>query len=563
MKHKNGFLRGRFIVSMVVLLLFCTITTVPAQTALPAEDMAEKALEATVYLEMKDKNGKTLGIGSGSFVKSNLIATNYHVIEGAASGTAKLVGKYTTYNIEGVTAIDKDNDLALLKVTAYGIRPLLLGDSNNIKTGSSVYVMGNPNGLEDAYLDCIVSPINLDEDVQKQIYGNLIPPRSSGSPVFDSKWTVIGVFVSTPSDHLSLGAENLDHVIPINVLKMLLKQSGTTMPFSQGQQPISAETYYRWAYDKYKLGNYKESIENFDMAIQLKPNYALAYYNRGVAKEMLREYFAAKIDYSSANNLEPDAATLCHSMAGFAIVLGNYKGAISKYDMAIRLKPDYTEAYYNRGKAKFNLEKYFDAISDFDSAIRLKPDFAEAFDYRGLAKSNLGQHVFAIADFDTAIRLKPDYVKAYNNRGLAKFNLKQYASAVTDYDKAIQLNPNYAPAYYRRGSAKAELGQHFAAISDIDMFIRLRPNNADGYIMRGLVKSFKIGQHAAAVVDYDKAIQIGPNNAEAYYSRGFSKFQLDRTWEAKQDLQKALKLAEKAGDARLKTKIESTLQQIR
>ena len=565
MKHKNGFLRGRFFVSIVVLLLFWTINIATAQTSVPAEDIAEKALAVTVYLEMKDKNGKTLGIGSGFFVKSNLIATNYHVIEGAASGTAKLVGKYTTYNIEGVTAIDKDNDLALLKVTAYGIRPLSLGDSNNIKTGSSVYVMGNPKGLEDAYLDCIVSPINLDEDAQKQIHiiGALIPPRSSGSPAFDNKWNVIGVFISTPSTNFKVSAENYDHIIPINVLKMLLKQSETVMPFSQEQQPISAETYYRWAYDKYKLGNYKESLKDFDMAIQLKPDYALAYYNRGVAKEMLREYFAAKIDYSSANNLEPDAATLWHSMAGFAITLGNYKGAISKYDMAIRLKPDYTEAYYNRGKAKFNLEKYFDAISDFDSAIRLKPDFAEAFDYRGLAKSNLGQHVFAIADFDTAIRLKPDYVKAYNNRGLAKFNLKQYASAVTDYDKAIQLNPNYAPAYYRRGGAKAELGQHFAAISDIDMFIRLRPNNADGYIMRGLVKSFKIGQHAAAVVDYDKAIQIGPNNAEAYYSRGFSKFQLDRTWEAKQDLQKALKLAEQASDARLKADIESLLQKIR
>ena len=77
----------------LIVLLFCTTSTTPAQTV---PGIAEKALAATVYLEMQDSNGKTLGFGSGFFVKPNLIATNYHVIARASSGTAKLVGKYTT-----------------------------------------------------------------------------------------------------------------------------------------------------------------------------------------------------------------------------------------------------------------------------------------------------------------------------------------------------------------------------------------------------------------------------------------------------------------------------------
>ena len=141
MEHKNNFLcERRFLAAITALLLFCVINTASAQTVLPAEDIAEKALAATVYLEMKDKSGKTLGIGSGFFVKPNLIATNYHVIEGAASGTAKLIGKYTTYNIEGITATDRTNNLALLKVTAYGIEPLPLGDSVNVNIGATVHV---------------------------------------------------------------------------------------------------------------------------------------------------------------------------------------------------------------------------------------------------------------------------------------------------------------------------------------------------------------------------------------------------------------------------------------
>ena len=143
MKNQNKLLWQLFIATFIV-LLFCLTNSTPAQTV---PEIAEKALAATVYLEMKDSNDKTLGFGSGFFVKPNLIATNYHVIAGAASGTAKLVGKYTTYKIEGWTATDEANDLALLKVSAYGIKPLPLGNSDAVKIGETVYVAGNPKGL--------------------------------------------------------------------------------------------------------------------------------------------------------------------------------------------------------------------------------------------------------------------------------------------------------------------------------------------------------------------------------------------------------------------------------
>ena len=54
--------------------------------------------------------------GSGFFVQHNLIATNYHIIKGAAQGAAKLADKDTTYVLEGITAIDQRNDLALLQI---------------------------------------------------------------------------------------------------------------------------------------------------------------------------------------------------------------------------------------------------------------------------------------------------------------------------------------------------------------------------------------------------------------------------------------------------------------
>ena len=59
---------------MLAMLVFCTVSNTPAQSV---PEIAEKALAATVYLEMQDSNGLPLGFGSGFFVKPNLIATNY------------------------------------------------------------------------------------------------------------------------------------------------------------------------------------------------------------------------------------------------------------------------------------------------------------------------------------------------------------------------------------------------------------------------------------------------------------------------------------------------------
>ena len=507
-------------IAIIVFLLFCAINTAPAQTTMPAEDIAEKALAATVYLEMKDTNGKTLGIGSGFFVKPNLIATNYHVIEGAAKGTAKLVGKLTKYKIEGVTATDKINDLALLKVTAYGIKPLSLGDSDKVRIGETVYVAGNPKGLEGTFSDGIISSKRSEDAKERLQMTAPISPGSSGGPVLNKKGEVVGVSFMTLE-----GGQNLNFAIPSKYLKKLLEQSKLAKPLSQGKQSISAETYLLWGNVKYHLDDYAGAIKDYTAAIQIKPDYADAYYNRGLAKDLLGLHFSA----------------------------------ISDFDTAIRLKPDDANAYINRGIAKGELAQYAAAISDFDTAIRLKPNLAEAYFNRGLAKRKLGQHFSAISDYDTAIRLKPDDAKAYLNRGNVKSDLGQHFSAISDFDTAIRLKPSLAEAYFNRGHVKDELGQYAAAISDFDIAIRFKPDDAKAYLNRGVAKH-RLEQYFSAISDFDTAIRLKPDDAKAYLNRGISKVRLGQTLAAKQDIRTALRLAIKTGDVDAKTAAEGVLR---
>ena len=127
------------IVTLARGLLYSTLSNTPQQ-------IAEKALAATVFLDLHDRNGALLNWGSGFFVRHNLIATSYHVIKGTARGTVKLVGQKTKYIIEGITAKDETNDLALLKVTIGGINPLPLGDSDTVRIG-----VGSPQRWEGTF----------------------------------------------------------------------------------------------------------------------------------------------------------------------------------------------------------------------------------------------------------------------------------------------------------------------------------------------------------------------------------------------------------------------------
>ena len=344
------------------LLFFITA----AASAQNAEQLAKKALAATVYLEMADRNGKPLGFGSGFLVGQSQIATNFHIIEGAAKGTAKLAGKPTKYTIEGISAIDEKNDLAILKVTAFEGEPLPLGDSNTVKTDEIVYVAGNPKGLEGTFSKDTISNLR-DGDVKKRFQMTaLISPGNSGGPVLNGKGEVIGISLIILEE-----GQNLNFAIPSNYLKELLTQSGKTKPLWQGKQSISAETYLRWGYAKYRLDQYQAAIGDYDAAINLKPDFASAYYFRGTAKRSL----------------------------------GEYKDAIEDYGTAIDLKNDFAFAYYFRGTMRGDLGQHFIAIQDYDKAIRLKPDYAFAYLRRGIANYLLDRTWAAKKDWNIALEL--------------------------------------------------------------------------------------------------------------------------------------------------------------
>jgi Trypsin-like peptidase domain len=215
-----------------MILAILGMSSAHAQTA---QGIAQKAFRSTVLLVMEDANGQPSSLGSGFFVRDGEIASNLHVVEGAARGYAKLVGQKLKYDIEGITAIDAERDLVVLKISPVRSQVLALGNSDAIQVGDPVYAVGNPQGLEGTFSQGIVSSIR-DVATGKLLQITApISPGSSGGPVLNGKGDVIGVSVAT-----FRGGQNLNFAIPSNYLRTLLSNTGPAKPLSQ-RKPIKAQ----------------------------------------------------------------------------------------------------------------------------------------------------------------------------------------------------------------------------------------------------------------------------------------------------------------------------------
>ena len=168
---------------------------------------------------------QTSGAGSGFIISEDgYIVTNYHVIDGATAI------KVTLYNDETYDARliggEELNDVAVLKIDGVDrLRPVVIGDSDDLVVGETVCTIGNALGtLSFSLTDGIVSATGRsitmsDGTVMNMIQTNCtINSGNSGGPLFDSYGRVVGITSAKYSNNGSSDAsiEGIGFAIPIN-----------------------------------------------------------------------------------------------------------------------------------------------------------------------------------------------------------------------------------------------------------------------------------------------------------------------------------------------------------
>lgn len=102
----------------------------------------------------------------------------------------------------------------------------------------------------------------------------------------------------------------------------------------------------------YNINEYNNAIADYEKAIEINSNYALAFYNRGFARVAKKDYSKAIEDYSKAISIDSEYASAYVMKVSILRTIKKYNNAIADYNKAIEADPYYANAYYNRGLAK-------------------------------------------------------------------------------------------------------------------------------------------------------------------------------------------------------------------
>jgi len=225
---KSGIFVGGVIGSLIVSLIFVTLFVSPPESIkneiitndnqipntiidttklysnnLSLIEIFEKSEPGVVRVNVQRSETSDVvnGVGSGFvFDKKGHIITNAHVVKDAKKVVVTFLDG-RSYNAE-LIGIDEYTDMAVLKVNAdlALLRPLLIGDSSNLKVGETITAIGNPFGLSGSMTSGIVSqlgrllPSGAGYSIPDVIQTDAaINPGNSGGPLLNMRGEMIGI----------------------------------------------------------------------------------------------------------------------------------------------------------------------------------------------------------------------------------------------------------------------------------------------------------------------------------------------------------------------------------
>ncbi len=287
------------ILTCAALGLVCS-STARAQMVVDLSKVVKEVQPSVALIETFDDKGKKMGSGSGFVVSEDgMIATNYHVIEGAkeikVSFPALKDGKF--YKSTGFVGFVKTKDLALIMIDTKGkkLKPLPMAKELPSQA-ETVVAIGAPLGFSDTVTSGIVSAVRTGKELRKMLmrgkrdgYGKglgydmeatwiqtsaPISRGNSGGPLINTRGEVVGIntFVS------NLG-QNLNFSICIQHMKKFIDKAGKDVqsfanlppPRKKRSQGDAQKTLELWKNLNQAMNELDEDIESCEKQFHKLP----------------------------------------------------------------------------------------------------------------------------------------------------------------------------------------------------------------------------------------------------------------------------------------------------
>ncbi|MBO7580709.1 MAG: tetratricopeptide repeat protein [Bacteroidaceae bacterium] len=330
----------------------------------------------------------------------------------------------------------------------------------------------------------------------------------------------------------------VDALEPTNKAIELLKKDKEWVTFA----------YRRRARINQMLGNEKEALNDWNMALKSNPKDVNTYYDRGEYYYWQGMYAEADADFDRICKIEPTNPLGYVGKGRNAIAQENYKDAVELLTYCLKLDSSYSQGYAFRAEAFMKQGMMNECIDDIIKALNIdgnekafvlmleieepvintlvsklkiqqnqQPNEMEWSYYIGVVYEEQGRYQKAIDTYNIALKIEKSDV-LYGRIANCYNELGYFELALENIIRAMELDPEDVDYVAKKADLLYDMGRGGEAIATFDDFIKLTPEYYAGYYRRGFMKD-NLSDVDGAIEDYSMTIALKPDFAYAYLGR--------------------------------------------
>jgi tetratricopeptide (TPR) repeat protein len=212
----------------------------------------------------------------------------------------------------------------------------------------------------------------------------------------------------------------------------------------------------------------QDSLQHFDKAIVLDPDFASAELARANNSPTAKEFFEHLNKAVSLSDKASDGEKL-FILANQAGTNGDVTKQKDDLDKLVAAYPNDERAQFTLGNYYFGQQEYGSAVEHYKKATELAPNYSPAYNILGYAYRQQADYASAEQAFKRYTELIPNDPNPYDSYAELLLKMGRFDESIAQYRKALTIDPHFVPSHFgisadltymgKPQEAEAELGK--------------------------------------------------------------------------------------------------------
>ena len=191
----------------------------------------------------------------------------------------------------------------------------------------------------------------------------------------------------------------------------------------------------------------QDSLQHFDKALALDPDFASAELARANNSPTAKEFFEHLNKAVGLAGKASDGEKL-FILANQAGANGDVARQKDTLDQLLAAYPNDERAQFALGNYYFGQQAYGPAIDHYKKATELAPNYSPAYNIVGYAYRQQDDYAHAEQSFKRYTELIPNDPNPYDSYGELLLKMGRFDDSIVQYRKALAIDPHFVPSHF-------------------------------------------------------------------------------------------------------------------